>query len=68
MSRWPVVVSSIVRLRMLLSSISRSCARSLGMRRYRLPLMRVGVSVIPNFFYRLDGQQKLSPDWGLRPV
>ena len=37
----------MVRLRTLLSSISKSWARSLGMRRYLLSLILVGVSCIP---------------------
>ena len=36
----------MVRLSMLLSSISRSWARSLGIRRYLLPLILVGVNCI----------------------
>ena len=52
-------MSSIVRLRMLLSSISKSCARSLGMRRYLLPLILVGVTVSA-FFYQPYGWIELS--------
>src|SRR2546426_12767951 len=41
---------------MLLSSISKSCARSFGMRRYLLPLILVGVNCIGIFLptRRLD--------------